>query len=110
MLKHIHRITSYLLALLIPAALLTACGGGGGSGGDTLTGGAQGSITLTVGKTTLPVQSGGFVNPISPLYSTTVIAKATKADGSPVDDFGHKGGEGHDAARGGEISGIKAGA
>ena len=84
MLKHIHRITSYLLALLIPAALLTACGGGGGSGGDTLTGGAQGSITLTAGKTTLPVQSGSFVDPISSLYSTTVIAKAYKADGSPA--------------------------
>ena len=83
MLKYIHRITSYLLALLIPAALMTACGGGG-SGGDTLTGGAQGSITLAAAKTTLPAQSGSFVDPISSLYSTTVIAKAYKADGSPV--------------------------
>jgi len=72
-----------LLTLLAPVALLTACGGGGGSG-DLLTTGQTGKITLSVGTSTLPVQSGSFVGPISPLYSTTVIAKAYKADGTPV--------------------------
>ena len=72
-----------LLALLAPVALLTACGGGGGSG-DLLTTGQTGKITLSVGNSTLPVQSGSFVGPISSVYSTTVIAKAYKADGTPV--------------------------
>lgn len=85
MLKFIQRITSTLLALALPVALLTACGGGSGTGGDNLVGGGpQGTITLSVGKSQLPAQSGSFVQPISSLYSTTVIAKAYLANGSPV--------------------------
>jgi hypothetical protein len=83
MLTFIQRFKLHLLALLAPFVLLTACGGGG-STGTLLTNGAPGSITLSVGTSTLPVQSGSFVQPISPLYSTTVIAKAFLANGSPV--------------------------
>ena len=79
----IRRKAIQLLALFAPVALLTACGGGGGSG-DLLTTGQTGKITLSVGTSTLPVQSGSYVGPISPVYSTTVIAKAYKADGTPV--------------------------
>jgi len=85
MFNHLRRYAAKILAALAPVALLTACGGGGSPGSSSLlTTGPTGSITLSVGNSTLPVQSGGFVNPISPLYSTTVIAKAYKADGSPV--------------------------
>jgi hypothetical protein len=43
------------------------------------------------------------------LFNTILNASGLRNDdGSPVADFGHKGGDGHDAARGGEIAGIKA--
>jgi len=71
------------LLTIAPIALLTACGGGGSTGGDTLTGGGpEGKITLSVGQSKLPVQSGSFVQPISSLYSTNVIASVTLANGS----------------------------
>lgn len=80
----LRRLTIQFLAIIAPVALLSACGGGGGGGEDLLTSGKTGSITLSVGNSKLPVQSGSYVGPISPLYSTTVIAKAYKADGTPV--------------------------
>ncbi len=73
------------LLAIAPIALLTACGGGGGTGGDTLTGGGpEGKITLSVGQSKLPVQSGGFVQPVSAIYSTQVVAHLTLANGSPA--------------------------
>ncbi|MFZ5536628.1 MAG: hypothetical protein ACOZAP_04015 [Pseudomonadota bacterium] len=61
---------------------LAGCGGGGGGGGNLFEGSAR--IELTTGSSTLPVQTGQFVEPVSPLYSTTVIAKAYGADGKLV--------------------------
>ena len=85
MFKHLRRYAAKILAALAPVVLLTACGGGGSPGSSSLlTTGPTGSITLSAGASTLPVQSGSFVQPLSPLYSTTVIAKAYKSDGSPV--------------------------
>jgi hypothetical protein len=47
--------------------------------------------------------------PHNQLFNTVLNAVGIrKADGSPVDDFGHKGGNGHDRPRGGEIAGMKA--
>ncbi len=81
----IRRKAIQLLAIIAPIAFLTACGGGGGNGGDTLTGGKSGTITLSVGNATMPVQSGSYVGPGSNSpYTTTVIARAYKADGSPL--------------------------
>ena len=82
----LRRLTIQSLAVIAPVALLTACGGGGGgSGGDTLTGGKSGTITLSVGDSTLPVQTGTMVGPGSNSpYTTTVIAKGYKADGTAL--------------------------
>ncbi|MDM7323191.1 MAG: hypothetical protein P3W87_007995 [Gammaproteobacteria bacterium] len=65
------------------AALLSlaGCGGGGGEG-NLFAGSAR--IELSVGTDRLPVQTGTFVEPVSPIYSTTVIAKAYGADGKLV--------------------------
>jgi len=83
MFNKLRRKAIQLLALLAPVALLTACGGGSGGGGDLLTTGKSGTITLSVGNSTLPVQSGSYVGPGSNSpYTTTVIAKAYKADGT----------------------------
>ena len=47
--------------------------------------------------------------PHNQLFNTIINAMGIRAaDGSPVADFGHKGGNGHDRPNGGEISGIKA--
>lgn len=74
-----------------------------GSGGGYLRQGAYVDARATGQKA-----SDNWV-PHNQLFNTILNAVGIrKADGSPVDDFGHKGGEGHDAARGGEISGIKA--
>lgn len=43
------------------------------------------------------------------LFNTILGAVGVRnADGSPIEDFGHKGGQGHNAPPGGELSGIKA--
>ncbi|MEW6445263.1 MAG: hypothetical protein ACOZAQ_08855 [Pseudomonadota bacterium] len=69
------------LLMLMPFALLSACGGGGSSGGGSLFEGSA-RIELTAGTYSLPVQTGTFVGPISPLYTTTVVAKAYGSDGN----------------------------
>ena len=46
--------------------------------------------------------------PHNQLFNTIINAlDITHADGSPVLDFGHKGGDGHDAPTGGEIGAMK---
>ncbi|MGK0673164.1 MAG: hypothetical protein ABWU16_00665 [Halothiobacillaceae bacterium] len=66
------------------AAVLSLAGCGGGSGGGNLFAGTA-RIELTAATSTLPVQTQSpLVEPVSPLYSTTIIAKAYGADGKPV--------------------------
>ena len=71
--------------LFVFALALAACGGGGGTVNGPISSPSKLNVELIAYQTNLPVQNeGSFVQPPSALYTTTVVAKATRADGSPI--------------------------
>ncbi|MEW5822897.1 MAG: Ig-like domain-containing protein [Pseudomonadota bacterium] len=71
--------------LFVFALALAACGGGGGTVNGPISSPSKLNVELIAYQTNLPVQNeGSFVQPPSALYTTTVVAKVTRPDGSPL--------------------------